>query len=93
MKAFALAVFAGASLNAPAGAAERQTVLAVDNMTCAACPYVVRQALKAVAGVRAAEVDFVSRRAVVICDDAVTSTPVLTAATANAGFPSRAAPR
>lgn len=39
-------------------AAERTVTLAVDKMTCVTCPYIVKQALTRVAGVKRAEVSF-----------------------------------
>jgi mercuric ion binding protein len=91
MRTVVLALLAVAASSVSAAAAEQRVVLAVDNMTCAPCPYVVRKALNSVAGVRSAEVDYDKRRAVVVYDDAVTTASALTAATANAGFPSRVA--
>jgi mercuric ion binding protein len=72
----------------PAGAAERTVALAVDNMTCATCPYIVRETLAAIAGVSAVEVSLPQSRASVTFDDALVGIETLTAATANAGFPS-----
>ncbi len=39
-------------------AAERTVTLAVDNMTCASCPYIVRQSLAAIPGVATVAVSF-----------------------------------
>lgn len=79
-------------LIAPAGvafAAERTITLHVDNMTCASCPLIVRQALTAVPGVDRAEVSFRARTATVTFDDARTTVETLTQATTQAGFPAR----
>lgn len=76
-------------LLAPALAGERTVQLAVDNMTCAACPFIVERTLTAVPGVIAADVSFQERAARVIFDDSKTSVGVLTAATAANGYPSR----
>ena len=60
-------------LLAPGGAAlaaERTVTLEVDNMTCASCPLIVRQALTAVPGVSRAEVSYRAGTAVVTFDDA-----------------------
>lgn len=70
-------------------AGERTVTLAVDKMTCASCPYIVKQALTRVSGVKRAEVSFEERSATVTFDDAVASVPGLTKATADVGFPSR----
>jgi periplasmic mercuric ion binding protein len=72
-------------------AAERTVTLAVRNMYCAACPHTVRASLQAVPGVKSVVVSSHDKTAVVIYDDARTSLSALTAATANAGYPS--APR
>lgn len=72
-------------------AGERTVTLAVDKMTCASCPYIVKQALMRVSGVKQAEVSFEEKSATVRFDDAVTSVAELTKATSDAGFPSRPA--
>lgn len=71
--------------------ADRTVTLAVDRMTCASCPYIVKQALKRLSGVKQANVSFEDKRATVTFDDAVTSVAGLTEATADVGFPSRLA--
>ena len=76
--------------SAPAAAAERTVALAVANMTCATCPYIVRETLAAIAGLSAVEVSFANGQAWVTFDDAQVGIATLTAATANAGFPSHA---
>lgn len=73
---------------AAAVAGERTVTLAVENMTCATCPYIVKQTLAAVPGVVKVDVSFVHRSAVVSFDDAHTDVADLTAATAGSGFPS-----
>jgi mercuric ion binding protein len=85
--AFGLLVtlLAGAS----ATAAERTVTLAVDGMTCASCPYIVRTVLQKVPGVARAEVSYAEKKAVVTFDDARTTVAALTQATAGVGFPSR----
>lgn len=72
---------------AAAGAAETTVKLAVENMTCASCPYIVRDALRAVPGVLDAEVSYEEKTATVTFDDSRTSADALTNATANAGYP------
>lgn len=74
-----------------AAAAERSVTLAVENMTCASCPYIVEKSLERVDGVIDAQVSFEQRTAVVHYDDARTGIEALTGATANAGYPSRVA--
>ncbi len=88
LKAAALASI----LLAPAGAAfagERTVTLDVDNMTCASCPVVVRQALTAVPGVNRADVSYRTRTATVAFDDAKTTVEALTQATTQAGYPAK----
>ena len=86
----AAAAFAATLLAAGATpAAERTVTLAVDGMTCASCPYIVKQVLAGVSGVRAVAVSFPEKKAVVTYDDGKTSIAVLTAATTDVGFPSR----
>ena len=77
--------------SAPAAAAERTVMLAVENMTCVACPYIVEKTLVAIPGVKQAKVSFERRTAIVTYDDTQTDVSVLTAATTNAGYPSHQA--
>jgi mercuric ion binding protein len=70
-------------------AAERKATLAIDGMTCPACPFIVERALWGVDGVSRVEVSYSDRRAVVDFDDTKTDLAALTAATAGYGFPSR----
>lgn len=76
----------------PAWAATQTVTLAVPGMTCAACPITVKKALTKVDGVQQVEVSYEKREAVVIFDDAKTSTAKLTQATENAGYPSSVKP-
>ncbi len=69
--------------------AEITTVsLKVDNMTCAACPFIVKKSLLRVSGVTQANVDYEQKMATVTFDDDKSSIAELTASTANAGYPS-----
>jgi periplasmic mercuric ion binding protein len=70
-------------------AAERMLRLAVDNMTCATCPIIVRKSLEAVPGVAAVQVSLDEKTALVTFDDAETTVAALIEATTEAGFPSR----
>jgi mercuric ion binding protein len=81
---FALALVAAS----PAGAAERTVTLAVRNMDCAECPFVVRKSIEAVPGVAKVVVSFKDKTAVVSYDDSKANVKALTDATANAGYPS-----
>ena len=75
--------------SAAATAAERTLTLAVDGMSCASCPYIVRTALQKVSGVAHAEVFYAEKTAVVTFDDAKTTEAAVTQATADVGVPSR----
>jgi mercuric ion binding protein len=70
--------------------AEQRTVtLAVDNMYCEACPYMVKKSIEKVSGVSNVTVSFKERTAVVTFDDTRADVRDLANAAANAGFPSR----
>lgn len=95
MKSLLRTAALAAILLAPAGSAlagERTVTLEVDNMTCASCPFVVRQALRAVPGVERAEVSYRTRTATVTFDDTRTTVEALTRATTEAGYPARVRP-
>jgi len=72
-------------------AAEKTITLAVNNMYCADCPFIVRKSLEAVPGVSKAVVSYKEKTAVVTYDDTRTDVTALTRATTEAGYPS--APR
>lgn len=69
-------------------AATKTVTLAVENMTCAACPITVKKALNKVAGVAKTEINYKRKEAVVTFDDAKTNVETLIKATTNAGYPS-----
>jgi mercuric ion binding protein len=79
-------------LGGTAMAAERTIALAVDNMYCAACPYIVKESLMRVEGVEKVSVSMTQRTATVTYDDQKTTLGALTAATTQAGYPSRVLP-
>ncbi len=70
-------------------AGERTVTLALDNLFCVSCPYIVKQTLARIDGVSAVEVSYQEKTAVVTFDDAKTDVAALTTATSDAGFPSR----
>src|SRR5262249_9536163 len=72
-------------------AAEKTITLAVKNMYCADCPFIVRKSLEAVPGVSKAVVSYKDKTAVVTYDDTKADVAALTRATTEAGYPS--APR
>ena len=69
-------------------AAEKTVTLAVENMTCSACPHIVKGSLSAVSGVSRVAVSFEDKTATVTYDDAKTPTPALVRATTDAGYSS-----
>ena len=87
LAATVLAMFALSG--AVASAAERTVTLAVENMYCDACPYIVKQSLTKVSGVGNVAVSYEKKTATVTYDDQKTSLAALTAATTQAGYPSQ----
>ncbi len=89
MKRFLSAFVLIASLTtAPAAfAGERTVTFAVDNMTCASCPYIVKTSMAAVPGVAKVAVSFQAKTATVTFDDAKTNSDAIAAASTNAGYP------
>jgi len=82
----------GSLMAAPAAfAAERTTTFAVENMTCASCPYIVKSSMAAVPGVANVAVSFEAKTATVTFDDEKTSADAIAAASANAGYPAHPA--
>jgi mercuric ion binding protein len=82
--AFGFCVFASST----AFAGEKIVTLAVQNMYCADCPFIVKKSLEGVSGVAKVTVSFKDKTAVVTYDDSKTDVKGLTAATTNAGYPS-----
>jgi mercuric ion binding protein len=82
--AFAVSVVASSA----AFAAERTITLAVKNMHCADCPFIVKKSLEGVSGVAKVTVSYKDKTAIVTYDDDKTDVQGLTAATTNAGYPS-----
>ncbi len=86
-----VALAAGVLASSTAIAAERTITLAVKNMYCADCPFIVKKSLERVPGVAKVAVSYKDKTAVVTYDDSKADLNALTAATTNAGYPS--APR
>jgi mercuric ion binding protein len=82
--AFTVAIAASSA----AVAGERTIILAVNNMDCVTCPYVVKSSLEAVPGVAKVGVSFEDKTATIVYDDAKADVNQLTSATTNAGYPS-----
>jgi mercuric ion binding protein len=88
-KLLALAAFAIGIIASPAVmAADKTITLAVSNMDCAACPYIVKGSLQAVPGVAKVAVSFKDKTATIVYDDAKADLNQLTSATSRAGYPS-----
>ena len=68
-------------------AAEQTVTFAVENMTCASCPYIVKTAMAAVPGVANVTVSFEAKTVTVTFDDATTNPDAIAAASMNAGYP------
>jgi periplasmic mercuric ion binding protein len=75
-------------LNTASLAAEKTVTLAVENMTCTACPHIVKGSLAAVPGVSHVVISFEDKTATVTYDDAKAAIPALVRATTDAGYPS-----
>lgn len=88
MKSLSAFTLIASLLTAPAAyAAQRTVTFAVDNMTCASCPYIVRSSMTAVPGVANVTVSFEAKVATVTFDDAATNENAIAAASMNAGYP------
>jgi mercuric ion binding protein len=72
----------------PTHAAEQTVTLAVQNMYCADCPFIVKRSPQAVAGVGAVSVSYKDKTAVVTYDDSKVDLKALVSATTDAGYPS-----
>ncbi|HJU15811.1 MAG TPA: mercury resistance system periplasmic binding protein MerP [Stellaceae bacterium] len=84
----ALAIGAALLAGGTAMAAARTATLAVKNMYCSACPYIVKNALAKVPGVGKVAVSFANKTATVTYDPQKTTLAALTRATTQAGYPS-----
>jgi mercuric ion binding protein len=96
-----LSLAAAVLASGAASAGEQTVTLAVENMYCDACPYIVKQSLTRVPGVTNVAVSFEQKTATVTYDDQKTTLTyddqkttldALTSATTQAGYPSRVAP-
>jgi mercuric ion binding protein len=83
----AAVLLAAIAASSSAIAAERTVTLAVQNMTCASCPYIVRESMAAVDGVEKVDVSFESKTATVTFDDAKTTVEAIAEASERAGYP------
>lgn len=85
-----LALIASVMAAPTAWAGERTITFAVDNMTCASCPYIVKNSMTAVPGVARVAVSFERKTATVTFDDTKTNPDTIAAASMNAGYPAHA---
>ena len=85
----AVALIASVMTASTAFAAERTVTFAVDNMTCASCPYIVKTSMAAVPGVTKVAVSLEAKTATVTFDDGKTNPAAIAAASMNAGYPAR----
>ena len=83
----AFALIASVMTASTAFAGERTITFAVDNMTCASCPYIVKSSMEGVLGVAKVAVSFRAKTATVTFDDAKTTSDAIAAASLNAGYP------
>jgi mercuric ion binding protein len=84
----AIALAVGVLTSSATFAAEKTIALAVKNMYCADCPFIVRKSLEAVPGVSKAVVSYKEKTAIVTYDDTRVDVTALTRATTEAGYPS-----
>jgi periplasmic mercuric ion binding protein len=91
-KLLACAAFAvGVVASSATFAADKTIILAVKNMHCADCPFILKKSLEGVPGVAKVTVSYKDKTATVTYDDNKADVQGLTSATTNAGYPS--APR
>ncbi|MGH6856893.1 MAG: mercury resistance system periplasmic binding protein MerP [Methylocella sp.] len=89
IKLLSTLAFGFAAIASPSAfAAEKTVTLAVQHMTCAACPRTVKASLQAVPGVTSVVVSAEDKTAVVTYDDSKAQVDALVKATTNAGYPS-----
>jgi len=85
----ALAISSSLFISAPVLAAEKTVKLSVPGMTCASCPYIVKESISMIDGVKTVEATMQDRSATVTFDDQVTNLKEITEATKNVGYPSK----
>jgi mercuric ion binding protein len=88
-----LALISSVMVAPAAFAGERIVTFAVDNMTCASCPFMVKSSMAAVPGVAKVAVSFQAKTATVTFDDAKTNPDAIAGASMNAGYPAHAVQR
>jgi mercuric ion binding protein len=68
-------------------AVEKTGLFAIQNMTCALCPFTVHKPMATVSGVKIATIDFRKKQATVIFDDGATTPASIAEASTNSGYP------
>jgi len=75
-------------LDAAVANVEAQTrVFAIENMTCAACPFTVKKAMARVEGVKKVTVDFDTKMATAVFDSAIAKAEDIASASTDVGYP------
>lgn len=69
-------------------AGEKTIKLSVPDMSCASCPYMVKQSIFAVDGIVAVDATMIDRSATVTFDDSITNVDEIQQATADIGYES-----
>lgn len=88
-KLFAAMIFAASAMSSTTVLAAEQTIkLSVPSMTCASCPYIVKQAISAIKGVLIVEATLEDLSATVTFEDTVASIEAITQATRDVGYES-----
>ena len=82
---FIATLFSGQSI---AFAAEQTVKLSVPGMNCVSCPYMVKQAISMVEGIKFVEATMADRSATVTFEDTITTVQDIQQATADIGYPS-----
>jgi periplasmic mercuric ion binding protein len=83
----ALVLIGSIMMASAALAGERTATFAVDNMTCSACPFIVKSSMAAVPGVATVAVSFEAKTATVTFDEGKTNPDNIAAASTHAGYP------
>lgn len=87
MKLFAAMIVAGAAMSSTTVLAAEQTIkLSVPGMYCESCPYIIKNAISAIQGVKLVEATLEDRSATVIFEDTVASIKAITQATKDVGY-------
>jgi len=94
MKQFIVgAILGGTLIFSPAVmAAERTATLAVENMTCVSCRYIVKKSMGSVSGVSNVTISLAEKTATVTFDDTETTIEAIAQASADSGFPAKPLP-